>query len=81
LKQRDLKAFQTLVRDYAEDMTIFAFFILYDNEKTDKLVNDLLLKLFNNGFLKAALPLHTYLYKELKFECTTLLWEIEADKS
>ncbi len=79
LQQRNIKAFKALCYDYAEDMTILAYILLEDSKQANQVVDDLLLRLWSeDGFRNATIPLHTFLFQEVKKECEILTWDMQA---
>jgi len=81
LQQHNIKAFKILCYDYAEDMTILAYILLEDSDRANQVVNDLLLRLWSeDGFRNAIVPLHTFLFQQVKKECEILTWGIHATK-
>jgi hypothetical protein len=79
LQQRNIKAFKALCLDYAEDMTILAYILLEDSKRANKVIDDLLLRLYaEDGFRNATVPLHTFLFQEVKKACGILTWDMQA---
>ncbi len=77
LQQHNIKAFKTLCLDYAEDMTILAYILLEDSKQANQVVDDLLLRLYSeDGFKSATIPLHKFLFQEVKKECEILSWNM-----
>ena len=73
LQQQNIKAFKTLCCDYAEDMIILAYILLEDSNRANQVVDDLLLRLYaEEGFRNATVPLHRYLFQEVKKACEIL---------
>jgi len=48
-KKRDLKAFRSLYLDHAEDIVILAFLLLRDSHKANKVVEDILIKVWEEN--------------------------------
>jgi DNA-directed RNA polymerase specialized sigma24 family protein len=77
LQQRNIQAFKALCHDYAEDMTILAYILLEDSNQANQVVDDLLLRLWSeDGFRNATIPLHKFLFQEVKKECEILTWDV-----
>lgn len=75
LRNRDIKAFKSLVIDYSEDMTLLAFILLGDHVKANDLVGNLLLNLWTDGSLNAVEPpLHLFLFGEVRKACALVLF-------
>jgi DNA-directed RNA polymerase specialized sigma24 family protein len=80
LLNNDVRAYQALRKEYAEDLIIFAYMLLHDGPRAHDVVDRFLLKLYQeNGFSEATLPLHAFLYKRLRKECETEIWNSFAD--
>jgi len=61
--------------EYEEDLIIFAYMLLHDGLKAHEVVDRFLWTLYSdNGFSEATLPLHVFLYKGLRRECETEIW-------
>ena len=74
LQVGSVKALKTLCYGYAEDMLIFAYGLLHDNMEAEKVVCDILLDLWcRDGCRDLRLPLHIFLYGEIKIQCEILL--------
>jgi len=70
LQKRDIKALKRLCYDYAENMVIEAYAFLKDVNKANRVVDDLLLRIWREvDFLALREPLHTYLYGQVKRAC------------
>lgn len=79
LLNNDAKAYQALREEYAEDLIIFAYMLLHDAPKAEELVDRFLTGLYEGRrFSEATLPLHAFLYKRLRRECETEIWNSYA---
>ena len=79
LRNGDSSCYDELQTIYEEDLIIFAFLMLHDGDKAHETVERMLRQLFkNNGFTDATLPLHAFLYKKLRVECDTEIWNSYA---
>jgi hypothetical protein len=62
-------------------MTILAYILLEDSKKANQVVDDLLLRLWSeDGFRTATVPLHTFLFQEVKKECEIRTWDIHTSR-
>jgi len=77
LQHKNADAFKCIVADYSEDMIIVAFLIPFDREKSSELVCNVLFNLFDDGFSNAAVPIHPFLYREVRAACYSYLHDIE----
>lgn len=79
LLKNDLRAYEALREEYEEDLIIFAYMLLHDGPKAQDVVDRFLLSLYEaRGFSEATLPLHAFLYKKLRKECETEIWNSYA---
>lgn len=79
LQHNDANAFQALQHEYSEDLIIFAYMLLHDAHKSEEVVERFLTNLYKeNEFAQASLPLHAFLYKKLRKECETEIWNSYA---
>ena len=76
LQQHDAEAFKAVVAEYSDDLIIFAFLILRNREKSSELVCHVLFNLFDDGFPNANVPIHSFLYQEVRQACYILLNDI-----
>ena len=66
LKKRRAEALLQVVRDHGDNLLIFAFTLMADPEESYILVHDVLLSLWEKSFAEVALPLHTFLYNQVR---------------
>ena len=80
LLNSDLRAYEALRKEYEEDLIIFAYMLLHDGSKAHEVVDRFLWGLYSeHGFSEATLPLHAFLYKRLRKECETEIWNSFAE--
>lgn len=79
LLNNDARAYEALREEYAEDLVIFAYMLLHNGPKAQDLVDRFLISLYEGkGFAEATVPLHAFLYKKLRKECETEIWNSYA---
>jgi RNA polymerase sigma-70 factor (ECF subfamily) len=70
LKNKNVKAFATLYKEYSEDLLLFAFTLTGDPALCHQAVDNLFIELWENGkFTLITPPIHHFLYSELRKNC------------
>ena len=65
--KRDLKAFRDLYQEHAEDMVILAYLLLKDSDTANKVVEDVLIKVWEGNDFRNMDT--SYLYDEIRQAC------------
>lgn len=70
LKNKNVKAFATLYKEYSEDLLLFAYTLTGDPVLCHQAVDNLFIELWEKGkFTLITPPIHHFLYSELRKNC------------
>lgn len=70
LKNKNIKAFATLYKEYSEDLLLFAYTLTGDPAQCHQAVDSLFIELWEKGdFTLITPPLHHFLYSEIRNRC------------
>lgn len=72
LRNKDIRAFSQLYREYSEDLLLLAYTIVHDPVISNQVVDKLFTELWESRpFEHVTPPIHHFLYRELKNNCRT----------
>ncbi|AXY76066.1 hypothetical protein D3H65_19670 [Paraflavitalea soli] len=70
LKNKNIKAFAALYKEYSEDLLLFAYTLTGDPALCHEVVDGLFIELWEKGdFTQITPPIHHFLYSELRIKC------------
>lgn len=70
LKNKDIKAFATLYKEYSEDLLLLAYTLMGDPALSHRAVDNLFTDLWEKQvFADITPPIHHFLYSELRKNC------------